>query len=555
MKKTIAFILVLSLILCGCSSAPADVSEEKSEVIQVSNVNEFIDAIGPDREIRLEPGIYNLTKATAYREAREGEYYLWESYGFDGEYELLITGVNNLRITGTDAEIVTEPRTSNVLSFNACTGVVLSGLTIGHTEEPIACQGGVVKLYYCRDITIDDCKLFGCGTIGVDACKTNNLRITGTDIYQCSSLGIMFNSGEKLLADNCRIYDCGSDMIYGRACGAVQLSNSKNLCISNCEIYSNFAATAFGGYDNSGAVIFNINLHDNRFDSVFENDMGVEFSSLSLENNLCNTWFSYDSTGSVSIDGENLTADDLDSIWGSQLASSGLGTVPIAEESPDYSGAKEVHVNTVDEFLKAIGPDTVIYIDAAQLNLTQATGYGSTTFEDWSVPEFGTGYYAWGSCYDGAELYIGNVDNFHITGGEIVTEPRYANVLSYYDCSNISLDNVKLGHTPEQGECTGGVLNFIGVSNIIVESCDLYGCGILGISTANVKGLHVQNTLIHDCSYGAAVLNDTENAAFISCSIENCPEPHFVLNCCNNFSWNGTLMDSYASFSAEDVPN
>ena len=158
----------------------------------------------------------------------------------------------------------------------------------------------------------------------------------------------------------------------------------------------------------------------------------------------------------------------------------------------------------------------------------------------------------WVYCYDGYELFIGNIKNFHIIGGAIVTQPRYANVLNYISCSDFTLENVHLGHTPEQGMCRGGVLNLEDTQNIILEGCDLYGCDILGIQAKNVSNLHVQNTLIHDCSNGGALLQDSDHVVFLGCDVVNCPNPHFFLAGCENFSWDDKLMDPHSSFNVND---
>ena len=234
------------------------------------------------------------------------------------------------------------------------------------------------------------------------------------------------------------------------------------------------------------------------------------------------------------------------------MSSAGIGAAEVDYQPIDRFDAKEVHVKTADEFLSAIASDTTVYIDVPQIDLTSASDYGKGADQERIQPEFGDKAYAWVYCYDGYELFIGNVSNFHIVGGEIVTQPRYANVLNYISCSDVTLENVHLGHTPEQGVCRGGVLNLQDSYGIILEGCDLYGCGILGIQTQNVQELHVQNTLIHDCSSGGAMLQDSDNVVFLGCDVVNCPNPHFFLAGCENFSWDGKLMDPHSAFNVND---
>lgn len=56
----------------------------------------------------------------------------------------------------------------------------------------------------------------------------------------------------------------------------------------------------------------------------------------------------------------------------------------------------QVHVSTVDEFLKALAPDTEIILDAEFYDLSTATGYGTQ----------GGTYYRWEEVFDGVQLTI-----------------------------------------------------------------------------------------------------------------------------------------------------
>ena len=72
----------------------------------------------------------------------------------------------------------------------------------------------------------------------------------------------------------------------------------------------------------------------------------------------------------------------------------------------------------MDEFLKAIAPNTVITLTGRSYDLTHALGYGV----------FGSKYYCWNEIYDdGWELEIDKVQNLTIRaarpGTEIVTVP------------------------------------------------------------------------------------------------------------------------------------
>ena len=183
----------------------------------------------------------------------------------------------------------------------------------------------------------------------------------------------------------------------------------------------------------------------------------------------------------------------------------------------EESSAKEVRVSTVDEFLAAIAPNTTICMEAGTYDLTAATGYGKTDGD----------YYYWEECFDGHGLIINAVEGLSIIGAgadstEISAIPRYANVLSFYNCSGLSLSGFTAGHTQEPGECAGGVIDLWYCIGVKIDSCGLYGCGVTGISAIESSDISVVSTEIYDCSYTPVQLSAVRNAVFENCSIRDC---------------------------------
>ena len=181
----------------------------------------------------------------------------------------------------------------------------------------------------------------------------------------------------------------------------------------------------------------------------------------------------------------------------------------------------EVHVSTVDEFLQAIAPQTVILLAPGTYDLSTASDYGR---------ELEDGYYTWRDAYDGDELVIRDVEDLVIagepgeTGAEILIEavPRYANVLYFENCSQITLSAFTAGHTEEPGMCSGGVLAFSGCRDVDVVGCSLYGCGILGVYVENCRRLNVTATEIYDCSNGAVWAIGSQDVRVQGCDIHDC---------------------------------
>ena len=549
--------LLAALLLAGCGAVLGPAGEVKPKTVEAASVDELLAAITPNTEIYLAPGTYDLTEAKNYGKQKAGKYLKWNSLGFEGEYELEITGVENLKILGSTAEgdsseIVTVPRSVNVLKFSNCSGTVLECLSVGHTEAAEACQGGVIYLDNCVNTFVNDCLLYGCGTIGVwgNGCDTVNIR--DTHIYHCSGCGVNFNQSKNIKMARCRAYDCGKAEQYMSANYLFCFSDTENVAVTDCEVYDNYAQGIVHTVGTGNTKFERLNVHNNHLKSFFGGSGLAEISELSLEDNIIDMWMQQGETEGYTLNGRPVNENELNEKYKSQLSSAGVGAIEAESVTADTTGVKTVHVSTADEFVAAIASDTRIYIDVPQINLMDASAYGTDAAERFAVPDFSGNSCEWRDVFDGCELCIGHVKNLHIVGGEIVTEPRYANVLSFYGCENVSLDSVKLGHTKEQGQCAGGVVYLYDSENILVESCDLYGCGILGIQAKDIRNLHVQNTLIHDCNLGAAQFTDSQDVAFLGCAVQNCPDAHFMLQNCEGFSWDKKLMDANCAFNVSE---
>lgn len=160
--------------------------------IRVTTADEFLAAIGSDREIILDAPVLDLSSASNYGTGSSPHYYWQEEYDGPG---LVICDAENLtiRAEGTDRKthtISAVPRYANVLSFRGCSHILVSGFTAGHTEAPGECSGGVLSFEDCDQITVDGCGLFGCGILGVDGSFCSRITVSNCDIYDCSFGGI-----------------------------------------------------------------------------------------------------------------------------------------------------------------------------------------------------------------------------------------------------------------------------------------------------------------------------------------------------------------------------
>ena len=490
----IVFVAVC-LVTSPAAEVPAAETTEATEpvnLVTVKNADELLAAIAPNTEIVMEAGTYILSEASSYGK-EVNEYVVW-SERFDG-YQLTLANIDNLTIRGSGLHVTvleTDPRYPNVLGLENCSNILLEDFTAGHTRDRGECGGGVIDLRICREVTMNRLGLYGCGVIGVQAHGCFDVTLTDSDIYECSSAAVNLFSSRDVTVSGCRIYDIGNDQYGGytffdiQDCTGVriednQLSNSTLNCL---------LSTA-----QSDVLLKNNLFEGNRpqsgvFSGGFET---VTMDGNKFEDNTIRNWYSFAETARDT-SGKTLTEEALNELY---------GMAPTEPKEPQL----EIHVSTVDEFIAAIGPNKDIVLDAELYDLSTATGYGTTSGD----------YFYWEDIFDGPGLIIQNVTNMTIrtaTGDRnkhtISAVPRYADVLNFKACDNITLSGFTAGHTQEPGSCAGGVLEFHDSDAITVEGCGLFGCGILGVEADYCSDITVKNTEIYECSQGGINMRDVD---------------------------------------------
>ena len=197
------------------------------------------------------------------------------------------------------------------------------------------------------------------------------------------------------------------------------------------------------------------------------------------------------------------------------------GQQEAAVEFTSDAAADAVRVSTVDEFLSAIAPNTTIVLEAGEYDLSTASDYGADTHSSW---------YSWNGVFstDGvaAELVIQNVDGLTLRGAGleetmIAAVPRYANVIKFTGCKNLTVSDLTAGHTTEPGFCSGGVLSLDNCTNVSIDSCGLYGCGTIGVQAQNCSRLTVSNSNIYECSYGAVDVHQCRDVVVSGCDVHH----------------------------------
>ena len=171
---------------CPCTRGHTMAWLWREAQVYVSDAEGLMNAIGPGREIHLHSGDYDLTKWLATKDYDTLNAFVKFDMVHDG-YEIVIHDVRNLVITADeDVELVVEPRYANVLTFEDCDKIMLSGLTMGHTPEKGFCTGGVLCFRDCGRVAMSGMDLYGCGTYGIIGERVDSIQTVDSVIHDCS---------------------------------------------------------------------------------------------------------------------------------------------------------------------------------------------------------------------------------------------------------------------------------------------------------------------------------------------------------------------------------
>ena len=127
---------------------------------------------------------------------------------------------------------------------------------------------------------------------------------------------------------------------------------------------------------------------------------------------------------------------------------------------------------------------------------------------------------------------INGVYNLSIEGeAEMVIGDLSSVVLSFKDCSKLSLEGVTVGHINPFNtySCEGAVVYLNNCKDVHIKNCKLFGCGSIGIEANNTTGLSVYSTEIFDCTYTGISLSKSI-ATFEKCKIYDLQFSDSVMN-------------------------
>ena len=526
------------------AGSEATVIPAEDGVVRVTGVDELLSAIAPNTVIELAGGVYDLSTASNYGEDTHSSWYSWNGvWAEEGRphAELVIQNVDGLTLRGAGREettVAAVPRYANVIRFVNCHDLTIADLTAGHTTEPGFCSGGVLRLESCADVSVTGAGLYGCGTVGVDAVDCSSVTVSASRIYECSYTAVSANRCRNVRVEDCEIDRHGVRPGQGEATRLFTADYSDGFIVHGCRVHDNATQYLLHSAYSKNTLFLSNDVHDNRVVSsmfLFDQYAGV-VDGCRFETNDFRFWMPEHRFDPVDVNGDPLEAAELNEMTLREIDPDIAVTPVSVEKAAEVRPGGEIAVTTVDEFLRAIGPDRTIVLDGELFDLSTASNYGFAGGE----------YYFWRESFDGPELVIENVQGLTIRAASddpaatvLAAIPRYANVLNFGNCSNISLVGFTAGHTQEPGSCSGGVLNFRNCSGIATDGMRLYGCGILGIQAASCTSLDIRRTEIYKCSQGAGQFFQCDGISFYDCDIHDVPSPALRFTECGDKTWNG----------------
>ena len=209
-----------------------------TDVVEVSDITAFLQAIQPNRTIKLLPGDYNLSALSAEEIAAIQQPYV--TYSGEGDpHGVMITNVDNLAIVADERqEIYSMSMYDTVLFFENCNHVTVSGLTFGHHKEDLyPCSAGVIALFQCSDMTFDQCEFYGCGVVGITMNMASKIVVSHSVIRDCTKSAAWIYTSNDIEFSQCDIHDIATegDMAEVFIVG----SDSANVVLDHCTIHDN----------------------------------------------------------------------------------------------------------------------------------------------------------------------------------------------------------------------------------------------------------------------------------------------------------------------------
>ena len=430
-----------------------DSKESKRPPVRVKTAEELMDAIADNAVIELAEGTYDLTEwADALEDPEE-----WMSEHpavrledvYDG-LGVVICDVENLTLRSSGpVEVLVQPRYADVLRFERCSNVTLTGLVMGHSPDAGYCSGDVLEFDACSEISLQDMELYGCGTYGVNGYECRDLRLEGCTIRDCSFGAMSLDGCSGVDLTDCALINCeGFDLLSAHRC---------TMTFENCLFRGNRVDQELISREGENAVRF----------------LGCSFGE-----------------------------------WESESVSYLIGQVPglLFDAGCSFTRAVPAPViaDSLDQLFTAVAPETVIFLESGEYDLSAwaEKAWGRDNGRSWNrksdhviLTEEG----------DGVSIQIDGVNNLTICGASpddtvLTADTEDGSVLHFYDCENLTLAGMSLVNLHEQdSDLSGNVIALSHAVNTTFFDLELSGASGAALHAWDSSDLVMYDSVLRDC--------------------------------------------------------
>lgn len=164
---------------------------------------------------------------------------------------------------------------------------------------------------------------------------------------------------------------------------------------------------------------------------------------------------------------------------------------------------QQANVGTVKQLIDAIKPGAKIVLEPKAFLISETDSY-ATPYADLAE----------------GKLTIQGVDNLTVTTADgfaaILSDGQF-DVLVLENCQNIKLEKIRIGHLTEPNTCIGDVLQINNSNQVTVIDSMLFGSGVVGLRTYNIKQLSLKQSVISGCSMSGMVAEASEQITISNC--------------------------------------
>lgn len=190
------------------------------------------------------------------------------------------------------------------------------------------------------------------------------------------------------------------------------------------------------------------------------------------------------------------------------------------EEYQNEIAKDTVTITNETEFLNALSSNRVIWIDTKTINIENIINNNNINeIDEYTENET----YLLSDDYNKSLILYG-YNNLEIRGKnrmvEIIVNSEHLDVLKFYSCSNILIDNVNFYHK-EVGICMGAVTEFKDCQNFNFQNVHFDGSGEIGNVIYDSRNFNFLNCEYYNNNRYAAEINNSTNISFIRCDFHD----------------------------------